>query len=377
MPFNFDQPTNRNQNNSIKWTKYTADVLPLWIADMDFESPQEIKDAIQKIVDHQIYGYAMAPDELYKVLIEHLASRHNWKVEKEWIVLLPGLVPGLHAAAKILDSDSEIMTAIPVYYHLSLAGKYASLKTSEIPFIWQNERWEMDFDEMKKQVSTHTKMYMLCNPHNPNGRVFTKEELNALSEFCLRNNLVLVADEIHCDLVLDSNSHHISVASINKEIEQQSITLLAPSKTFNIAGLGASFAVIPNKELRENFQKACFGIMPHMNAFQCQSMLAAYKYGEPWRKELVKYLKVNHDFLLEEVNKIDSLSMHPCEATYLAWIKCDRTDIPNLQDYLINYGLGVSGAHQFNGNGYFRLNFGTQRNNLVEAVKRLKLAFEN
>jgi cystathionine beta-lyase len=168
---------------------------------------------------------------------------------------------------------------------------------------------------------------------------------------------------------------HISVATLDVDIEQNSITLLAPSKTFNIAGLGGSLAIIPNPEIRKKFQKACFGIMPHINAFMAQTMLAAYKYGESWRQEMVTYLKENHDYLIKEVNKIPTLSMAPCEATYLAWIHSDREDIPNLEEYLVKYGLGVSGGHQFKGNGYFRLNFGTQRSNLEFAVERLKEAF--
>ncbi|MFT5886167.1 MAG: cystathionine beta-lyase [Arcticibacterium sp.] len=376
MTYNFDQPTNRENNNSIKWSKFPKNILPLWIADMDFESPIEIKEALQKLIEHQIYGYAGAPAELYDVIIERLEKRHHWKIKKEWIVLLPGLVPGLHASARIFESrELEILTSIPVYFHLSLAGKYAGAPTSEVPFIWQNDRWEMDFETMQKQVKAETKVYMLCNPHNPNGRVFTKPELEKLSAFCLKNNLVLVSDEIHCDLVLDKTATHISVASINKEIEQRSITLLAPSKTFNIAGLGGSMAIIPNDDLRKRFQDAGFGIMPHMNAFACQSMMAAYKYGEAWRSEMVNYLKANHDYLMTEINKISSLTMKPLEATYLAWIHCDRADITDLETYLFKFGLGVSGGHQFKGNAYFRLNFGTQRKNLELAVERLKKAF--
>jgi cysteine-S-conjugate beta-lyase len=376
MTYNFDKPTNRKKTNSIKWDKFPEKVLPLWIADMDFESPIEIKEALQEIVDSGIYGYSMAPDELFEAIISRMAERHHWQIKKEWIVLLPGLVPGLNASARIFDDPkTEIMTSTPVYYNLALAGKTAGFKSLEIPLSYHNKRWEMDFEEMERQVTPKTKMYMLCNPHNPNGRVFDKEELVQLTSFCRKHNLVLVSDEIHCDLVIDPKVEHISVATLNSAIEQNSITLLAPSKTFNIAGLGGSLAIIPNPEIRAKFQKACFGIMPHMNAFMAQTVLAAYKFGEPWRLELVKYLKANHDYLMEEINKIPSLTMEPCEATYLAWIKCDREDIPNLEDYLLKYELGVSGGHQFMGKGFFRLNFGTQRNNLELAVERLKVAF--
>ncbi|WP_304233845.1 MalY/PatB family protein [Jiulongibacter sediminis] len=372
MPYNFDKPTQRRGSGSVKWDMKPENILPMWVADMDFESPDEIKNALQDLVDHQIYGYAWPPDELFEIIIDRLSKRHQWQIKKEWIVLLPGLVPGLHASARILEDKPAVMTSTPVYFHLFKAAGSAGNETIEVPFDLSNGGCKMDFESMQKQITPQTGMYMLCNPQNPIGRVFDKEELLELSDFCLKNDLILVSDEIHCDLILDESKEHISVASLNKEIENQSITLLAPSKTWNIAGLGGSFAVIPNPEIREKFEKACFGIMPHMNNWQIRSVMAAYKYGEPWRKELIKYLKANHDYLLKEVNNIPGLSMEPCEATYLAWIACDKE---NPEEYLLKYGLGVSGAHQFKGKGYFRLNFGTQRANLEKAIGILKKAF--
>ncbi len=377
MSFNFDKIISRKNTNSFKWDKYDDSVLPMWVADMDFESPVEIKAALQKLTDSGVYGYAKSPDKLNDIIVKRLKERHDWDIKADWIVLLPGLVPGLHASARIFESteDFSIMTSTPVYYHLSLASKSIEKKTIEVPFVWTNNQWEMDFEAMQENLELGTKIYMLCNPHNPNGRVFSKEELHKLVDFCLKNNLVLVSDEIHCDLILDKNKKHISAASLNSEIENQSISLLAPSKTFNIAGLGGSFAVIPNAEIREKFTKACFGIMPHMSAFAFETMIAAYEYGENWRQELIKYLKGNHDYLLSEVNKIPGISMESLEATYLAWIKVERDDIPNPEEYLLKYGLGVSGGYQFKGNGYFRLNFGTQRANVEQAVEILKVAF--
>ncbi|MCR9065158.1 MAG: PatB family C-S lyase [Cytophagales bacterium] len=373
MTYNFDKQTSRRNTNSMKWDFKPSNVHPMWVADMDFESPIEIKKALTKVVDSQIYGYAWPPNELYEVIIDRLSKNHHWKVQKEWIVLLPGLVPGLHASARVLPEDkSSIMTTTPVYYHLFRSAQTAGKKTTEVPFKRENGQWKMDFDKMKAELTQEVGMYMLCNPHNPNGRVFSRDELNELSSFCLENNVILVSDEIHCDLILDSTKKHISVASLNENIENQSITLLSPSKTFNIAGLGGSFAVIPNPEIRKKFEAAKFGIMPHMNLWQIESMMAAYQHGEPWRKELINYLKANHDYLLEEINKIPGLSMEACEATYLAWIACDHE---NPEEYLLKHGLGVSGAQQFNGKGYFRLNFGTQRHNIDKGLEILRKAF--
>ena len=371
MLYNFDKSTQRKGSGSVKWDMKPQNILPMWVADMDFESPDEIKNALNELVEHQIYGYAWPTEELFEVIINRMAEHHQWSIKKEWIVLLPGLVPGLHASARILEDKPSVMTSTPVYFHLFKAAGSAGNQTIEVPFNLSNG-CQMDFEAMQKQLTAETGMYMLCNPQNPIGRVFSKDELLQLAEFCLKNNLILVSDEIHCDLILDETKKHISVASLNKEIENQSITLLAPSKTWNIAGLGGSLAIIPNPEIRKKFEKACFGIMPHMNNWQIKSMIAAYKYGEPWRKELIKYLKANHDYLLKETNQIQGLSMEPCEATYLAWVACDKE---NPEEYLLNHGLGVSGAHQFKGKGYFRLNFGTQRANLEKAVEILKGAF--
>ncbi|MGR3808936.1 MalY/PatB family protein [Jiulongibacter sp. NS-SX5] len=373
MPFNFDKPTQRRGTGSVKWDMLPEDVLPVWVADMDFESPEEIKEALRGLVDHQIYGYAWPKEELFTVIINRLKDRHGWEIKKEWIVLLPGLVPGLHAAARTLPKErSSVMTSTPVYFHLFKAAGSAGNQTIEVPFAQKDKKWVMDFASMQNALTSSTGMYMLCNPHNPNGRVFSKDELEQVSDFCLNNDLVLVSDEIHCDLILDNSKKHISVASLNKEIENQSITLLAPSKTWNIAGLGGSMAIIPNSDIRKKFQDAAYGIMPHMNNWQMASMLAAYTHGEPWRKELISYLQANQEYLLKEINGIPGLSMEPCEATYLAWIACDKE---NPEEYLRKHGLGVSGAHQFNGKGYFRLNFGTQRANLEKAVAILKEAF--
>ncbi|UBM58524.1 PatB family C-S lyase [Marinilongibacter aquaticus] len=374
MTYNFDKPTSRKSTNSLKWDIFPEIDLPMWVADMDFESPLEIKQALAKVVDHQIYGYAWPPQKLKDCIVNRLKERHNWAIEADWIVFLPGLVPGLHAAPRILDTERpHAMTATPAYFHMYKAAQSNGQKTFEIPFIWENESWEMDFESMENEVKKGVGMYMLCNPHNPNGKVFSKEELEKLVQFCLKHKLILVSDEIHCDLLLNPEKTHISAASLHPEIEQQSITLLSPSKTFNIAGIGGSYAIIPNADIRKRFQAVCYGIMPHLNNWAIESMYSAYTFGEPWRLALIEYLRKNHDFLLKEINQIKGLEMKALDATYLAWIKCNH---PDPESALKKAGLAVSGAQQFNGQGYFRLNFGTQRSNLELAIQRIKSTFE-
>jgi cystathionine beta-lyase len=376
MTYDFDQPVDRTNTSSRKWDKYANDVIPLWIADMDFKVSQPITAALQKLVDHAVVGYAHAPAELMQVVIERLKQRHNWEVKPEWIVWLPGLVPGLYASVRAVDDTSfySVMTATPVYKPFLEVADLGKRRLLDIPFVWQNGRWEFDFAEMEKQIVPDTKVFMLCNPHNPLGRAFTKEELKQLADFCVKNDLILCSDEIHCDLILDESIEHVSVASLNKEIENQSITLMAPSKTFNIAGLGCSFAIIPNEKLRNNFQRTIYGIVPHPSAFAFESALAAYRDSADWHEQVVKYLKSNHDYLLEEINAIEGLEMKPLDATYLAWIDYSAVEDVDFVKHLLKNGLGVMEADIFGGKNAFRLNFATQRSVLEEVVKRLKSA---
>jgi cysteine-S-conjugate beta-lyase len=373
IKMDFDKIVDRKNTNSYKWDKYTEDVLPLWVADMDFEVAEPIKKALSRIIEHGVIGYSRTPDELVEVVLQRIKEKHHWEIQKDWIVWLPGLVPGLHTSSRCISDDYiSIMTSSPVYRPFLEAAEIGNRRLQDIPFIWQNDRWEMDFEEMQKNVNPSTKLYMLCNPHNPNGRVFSKEELEQLADFCVKNDLLLCSDEIHCDLILDESKRHISIASLNKEIESRSITLLAPSKTFNIAGLGCSFAIIPDKVLRDKFEKTKYGMMPMLSAFAMESALAAYKDSEPWRIELLKYLRANQEYLLKEINAIDGLKMEPLEATYLAWINYERTGIVDFVSHLEKHGVGVQDASIFGGKGYFRLNFATQKSNLIEAIIRIK-----
>jgi cysteine-S-conjugate beta-lyase len=370
----FDKIVERKNTNSYKWDKYAEDVLPMWVADMDFEIAEPITQALQKLVEHAVVGYSGPSQALLEVIVTRMQERHNWAIKKEWIVLLPGLVPGLHTAARcISETPCSIMTSTPVYRpFLESAGAEPNRHLIGVPFVWQNERWEMDFDTMESRVRPDTKMFMLCNPHNPNGRVFSEQELQKLADFCVKHELFICSDEIHCDLILDSQKKHVSIAALNPAIEALSISLLAPSKTFNIAGLGCSFAIIPDLNLRQSFEKAKYGMLPMPSAYAMDAAVAAYKDGEPWRQEVVAYLKSNHDYLLKEINTIKGLRMEPLEATYLAWINFEETGIEDFVGLLEKNGLGVQDASIFGGKGYFRLNFATRKALLEEGIEIIK-----
>lgn len=373
----FDQVIDRKNTNSYKWDKYAdPTVIPVWVADMDFQAAPPILEALQKVTEHGIFGYSKCPDELYDVVIERLKTRHGWDVKKDWIVWLPGLVPGIGLSIRTVTTEVEaVMTATPVYHPFMLETHAAGRTLQKVPLQLQNNRWVIDFEALEASVTPQTKLFLLCNPHNPAGTVFTKEEQERLLEICLKNNIVICSDEIHCDLLLDKTKNHLSIATLSPEAAQQTITLLAPSKTFNIAGLGCSMAIIPNDELRAKFIKTKAGLMPMLSAYAYEAALAAYRDGVAWHEELLDYLRQNHQFLLNEINQLKGMKMVPLEATYLAWIDTRESGIADFAQKLEAVGVGVSDGVQFDGAGFIRLNFACPRATLEEVVRRIKTVF--
>ena len=375
MKYNFDEIIDRTNTNSYKWEKYAGrDILPLWVADMDFKAAPPILDAMKHITEHGILGYSQTPKELNEVVVKRLKEQHHWEIDTDWIVWLPGLVPGLHTTCRAIgEAGDEVLTVTPVYRPFMESVEYAYKKLVTVPFLVDESGYHsFDFEAIEKAITPKTKLFLICNPHNPNGRVFSKEELSKLSEICLKYNIAICSDEIHCDLILDDSKKHISIASLNKDIENQTITLLSPSKTFNIAGLGCSFAIIPNAQIRQKFMHAKYGMLPMLSWFAFEAALVAYRDCEDWRQELVNYLRENQQYLLQEINAIEGLQMKPLEATYLAWVNFSETGIKNYVEYLETKGIGVQDASIFGGKGYFRLNFATQRARLEEAIRRMK-----
>ena len=267
------------------------------------------------------------------------------------------------------------MTATPVYHPFMLETHAAGRTLQKVPLQLENNRWVIDFEALEASVTSQTKLFLLCNPHNPAGTVFTKEEQEKLLEICLKNDIIICSDEIHCDLLLDETKKHLSIATLSPEAAQQTITLLAPSKTFNIAGLGCSMAIIPNDELRAKFIKTKAGLMPMLSAYAYEAALAAYRDGAAWHEELLDYLRQNHQFLLTEINQLKGMKMVPLEATYLAWIDTRESGITDFAQKLEAVGVGVSDGVQFDGAGFIRLNFACPRATLEEVVRRIKTIF--
>ncbi len=375
MIYDFDELIDRTNTDSFKWDRYKdRDIIPLWVADMDFKAAPPILKALEDVTKQGIIGYWHAPDELADVIVKRLDERHNWKIEKDWIVYLPGLVPGLTLSCMVVGNEGdEIITTVPVYGPFMKAPEAAKKKLVKVQMKLENNRWTLDFDAIRAAITPRTRMFMLCNPYNPAGTVFTKEELQTLADICTEHKIVICSDEIHCDLILDESKKHVSIATLSQEAENQTITLLSPSKTFNIAGLGCSFAVIPNDEIRTKFANLKYIVEPMPSAYAYQAALAAYRDCDEWHEQLLAYLRKNHDYILQEINAIKGFSMQPLEATYLAWIDTRESEIENITEVLENAGVGISdGGFFFDGKGFIRLNFGTQMRRLEAAIWRMR-----
>jgi cysteine-S-conjugate beta-lyase len=376
MKYDFDQFIERRITDSIKWQKYGNEVIPLWVADMDFVSPEPIIHALHERVDHRVFGYTWPGEELINVIKERLKRLYKWDVQKEHIVFVPGVVTGLNLAFQIFaDSGDAVLVQPPVYSHFITDPVIRGRTRINPPLVKKEDTYEIDFDAFEKAITTRTRIYVLCNPHNPVGRVFQKYELEMLADICVRHNILICADEIHCDL-LYPGYQHIPIATLSNEIADQTITFMSPSKTFNLAGLKCSFAIISNPDLRKSWIKNSEGLIPHVNIMGLTAALAGFKYGQEWLDQCLLYLKNNRDFLVNYVHeKLPCISMTRMEGTYLAWLDCRQSGIPgNPFNYFLKKGKVAlnNGAECGNGGeGFVRLNIACSRKTLTDGLERM------
>ncbi len=377
--FPFDNPPDRRGTDSLKWARYAGrDVIPMWVADMDFPSPPAVLEALRKRVEHGIFGYAAAPPQAAEAVCRWFQIRYRWDIRKEWIVWLPGLVCGLNVVCRAFaELDEEIAVLTPVYPPFLTAPVHSDRKLLRCPLRKTPDRYEIDFQRLEQTISPATRVLLFCHPHNPVGRIWEQAELEKLAELCLRRNLLLCSDEIHADLILDETSGHIPTASLSEEIARQTITLASPGKTFNLPGLGCAYAVIPNMELRHRFLRTMRGIVPHVGPLGYTACIAAYRQGAEWLDSLLKYLRNNRDLLCQTVNALPGLSVIPPQATYLAWIDCRGLGLSNPADFFEEAGVGLSDGAEFDGPGYVRLNFSCPKSRLQEALHRIRKAVSN
>jgi cystathionine beta-lyase len=378
--FDFDSAPERSQTDSQKWQKYAGrDVLPLWVADMDFRSAPAILEALHRRVDHGIFGYARPVRSTVDAVVDAMARNYHWNIDPAWIVWLPGLVVGLNVTAQAFaQPGEEVLTLGPVYPPFMSAPKNSARASVSVPWTLQDGIWTVDWDALDRAVTPRTKLFYLCNPHNPLARVWRRAELVRLAEFCARHHLVLCSDEIHCDLILEPTLPHIPTAVLSPEIAARTITLMAPSKTYNVPGLGTSFAIIPDPMRRARFLRATAGIVAEVTCLGFTACEAAYRDGEPWRRELIAYLRGNRDYLLETIARdLPGVRVAaPVEATYLLWMDVSALGLDHPAAHFEKHGVGLSDGAPFGAakGTHVRLNFGCPRATLVEAMRRMKLA---
>jgi cysteine-S-conjugate beta-lyase len=379
--YDFDEVRNRRGTDSIKWQKYGDDILPLWVADMDFPSADPIRQALHERVEHGVYGYACPPSELYDLIQERLRRLYRWEVKKEDILLIPTLVAGLNLSFQVyVEPGDAVLAQPPIYHHFIKDPVLHGRTIVDPPLVHKGDRYEIDFAAFEKAITERTRLFALCNPHNPVGRAYTAHEVGKLAEICLRHGLTITSDEIHCDL-LYPGYQHTPIASVSREVAEHTVTLMAPSKTFNLPGLGVSFVIIQNPTLREMWKKTCLGLMPPVNFMGQVAAVAAYKYGQEWLDQVLDYLLGNRDFLSQFVReKLPGVRMTQMEATYLAWLDCRGAGIPGdlFEFFLKKAKVALFNGKEFGkeGEGFVRLNFACPRKTLTEALEQMAQALK-
>ena len=378
MTCNFDQRIDRRHSDSLKWKKYGAqDILPLWVADTDFRSPDCVIDALKQRVDHGIFGYGSSPDELAEAVVARMAERYQWQINAEWLVFLPGVVSGLNIAVRAFtDVHQGTIAPAPIYPPFRSAAKLAQRRQINAPLQLEDGRWVIRLQALEAEMNGDEKLLMLCNPQNPGGTVYRRDELEEQLRFAQRHDLIVCCDEIHCDLLLEPGVKHIPFASLSDDAARRSVTLISPSKTFNIAGLGASVAIIPDKALRDRFNAVRQGIVPPVDILALVAANAAWRDGQRWLDEQLAYLQKSRDLLVTRINAIRGLSVVAPEASYLAWIDASRLNVASPALFFEQHGLGFSPGRDFGDDRFVRLNFGCPRDLIYEAIKRLEKAVQ-
>jgi cystathionine beta-lyase len=391
MAYDFDRLIDRRSSNSIKWKKYPEDVLPVWVADMDFQAPPPVLDALQDAVEHGIFGYEALPDSLRQAVVARMDQLYGWQVSPEAVVATPGIVTAFNLAARAVCAAGEgILMQPPVYFPFLHVHEHVGLVRQLAPLRQVNKahtlHYEIDWDVFEDSIHSNearTRMFLLCQPHNPTGQVYSRDDLLRMAELCEREDIVICSDEIHSELLL-SGTQHEPMAILSPEIEARTITLIAPSKTFNVAGLFCGFAIIPNPELRRRFEKEVERLTVHVSSPGFVSAEAAFSgQCEEWLSELRTYLTANRDFMVDFIRqRLPGIRTTVPQATYLAWLDCSDLVAAGIigenphQFFLKQAKVALNDGSEFGpgGEGFVRFNFGCPRSILVEALERMESA---
>ena len=381
MKYNFDRIPERRHTNSVKWDLYPEDRLPLWVADMDFEVCPKIIDAMKERMEHPVFGYSLDDPELKQVICERMEDRYHWTVKPEELVFVPGIVSGFNFAIRAFcGTGDSVIYQTPAYPPFISGPGNFDLEgiANDLYFDAEEEIWKIDFDKFEEQIKDNTSLFILCNPHNPVGRVFTPEELTRLGDICLRHNVRICSDEIHNEIIY-SGYHHTPIASLNERFAANTITFIAPSKTFNIPGLSCSAAVVQDPQMREQFKKALNGLNSGVTGLAQKAGLAAYRDCGDWLDELMIYLEGNRDFAQDFIRTgIPAIRMNKIEATFLMWLDCSGLDIEGspseffAKNAHVQLNDGITFGEKYG--KFVRLNLGTNRETLSEALRRMKQA---
>ena len=376
MQFDFDAAVDRAGTWATRWDKYAGrDVIPLWVADTDFQVPAAVLDAMRARLAHGVLGYSTAPNELREVIAARMLDRHGWRIEPGWIVFLPGVVPGIHLVARYLvQPGGHALVPVPLYHHFVQALRKAPRAYSEVPLVLSGGRWVLDEQRLAVSVRPESRLLYLCNPQNPGGTIFARAELERLAEFAARHDLLVCSDEIHSDILLEPGKPHIPIASLSRDASRRTITLNSPNKAFNFPGAGCAWAIIEDEKLRSAFSADHHATLHDASVFGYIGALAAYRECDAWLAAQLEYLRANRDLVEQRVAKTAELSMAHTEATYLAWIDCSGLAVPDPHAHFLAHGVALSPGAQFGAERFVRLNFGTQRARLGAALDRMASA---
>jgi len=373
----FDRIVDRRGTDSIKWSYYEPDVLPMWVADMDFPAPPAMIEALEDRVRHGIFGYAAEPPELRELFVERLRRIYGWSVGPEALVFLPNVAVAFNLTCQAVTSPGdEVSYHTPIYFPILRVPGNAGLEaTPNLLCADASGRYEVDLDAFEQAITDRTRVYILCNPHNPVARVFRREELERLAEICVRHEMIICSDEIHADFVYDDRPH-VPIASLDPEIARRSVTLFAPNKSYNVAGVSSAIAVAPDEGIRRRLIDAKRGLVPHVGALSYTAAVAAYRNGDPWLSDLVAYLQENRDTLMRFVaEEIPEVKIGPVEGTYLAWLDCRSAIDENPHEYLLRearVALNDGASFGPGGEGFVRLNFACPRTRLLDGLGQMR-----
>ncbi|MDW8327279.1 MAG: PatB family C-S lyase [Anaerolineales bacterium] len=382
----FDQIINRRNTDNTKWDLYGPDVLPMWVADMDFLAPPAVREALRAKVEHGIFGYQFPPSDWFGFVCERLERLYGWRTTPDMVVAVPGIIAGFNVAARAFcEPGSSLLIQPPAYPPFLQVHENAGLQRRFAPLVETAQdstlRYAIDFDAFEAAITPDTRMFLFCHPHNPTGRTFTSDELRRLADICLRHNIIICSDEIHSELLL-GGATHTPIATLSPEIEQRTVTLISASKTFNLAALFTGFAVIPNAELRRQYRQTVERLAMHPNGFGLTAAKVAYTQCDDWLRELRAYLTANRDTLVSYVREhLPGIRTTVPDATYLAWLDCRALNLqPNPFRFFLEHAkVALNDGVPFGpgGEGFVRLNFGCPRATLLEGLERMRSALDD